>query len=106
MVPIEHEENFYFGPGGGITTAATSSKVSIACMEILADARRIATWLEIPDNALRTMLRSRGVENPQFMIGCDDLGLILGETTTPEGYWQFTRIGGKDVRTPNGLSPR
>ncbi len=100
MVPIEHEGNFYFGPGGGITTAATSSKVSIACMEILADARRIATWLEIPNNALRTMLRSRGVENPQFMIGCDDLGLILGETTTPEGYWQFTRSGGKDARTP------
>jgi hypothetical protein len=100
FVPIEHDGNFYFGPGGGITTAATSTKVSVAWMNIRADARRIAAWLEMPDNALRAELRSRGVEYPQFAIGCNDLGLILGEMTTPDGYWQFTRRGGEDAYNP------
>lgn len=100
VVPIEHDGNFYFGPGGGITTAATSMKVSAACMNVRTDARRIAAWLEMPDNALRIELRSRGVEHPQFFIGCDDRGLILGEMTTPNGYWQFTRRGGEDAYNP------
>jgi hypothetical protein len=99
-VPIEHRGDFYFGPGGGITTAATSAKVGAACMNVRTAARRIATWLEMPDNAIRVELRSRGVEDPQFAIGCDDVGLILGEMTAPDGYWRFTRSGGNEARSP------
>ncbi|MGY6241631.1 hypothetical protein [Burkholderia ambifaria] len=100
FVPIEHGGNFYFGPGGGVTTAATSTKVSVACMNVRANARRIATWLDMPDNVLRVELRSHGVENPQFSIGCNEVGLILGEMTAPNGYWQFTRSGCEDASNP------
>ncbi|MCP2090034.1 UNVERIFIED_ORG: hypothetical protein J2Y81_006121 [Paraburkholderia sediminicola] len=100
FVPIEHEGNFYFGPGGGVTTSATSTKVSVACMSVRTDARRIATWLEMPDNVLRAELRSRGVEDPQFAIGCNDVGLILGEMTAPDCYWQLARSGGEDASNP------
>jgi len=100
FVPIEHGGNFYFGPGGGVTMAATSTRVSRACMDVRAYARQIATWLEMPDNGPRVELRSRGVENPQFYIGFDEVGLILGEMTTPNGYWQFTRSSGEDASNP------
>lgn len=89
--PIEYKGEFYFGPGGGVTMAGTSIKVTMACQQILGYARQIACWLATPDNVVPAKLLSQRIQNPQFSIRYNGLGLILSESTALDGFWQFTR---------------
>lgn len=91
IVPIEHDGKHYFGPGGGVTCAATSVAVSRACLNIRTYVRRIAMWLDDPNNKLRLELRSRGFEQPRFAFGASEKGLLIGELSCTDGVWELRR---------------
>lgn len=98
-LPVEHNGEFYFGPGGGVTTAVTSTTASMACMNVMRNARQLALWLDSPGNPIRLELNELGVQQPQFLLGVGDCGLVIAERTQRERAWTLPEFDQQGKRT-------
>ncbi|WP_221624987.1 hypothetical protein, partial [Burkholderia stagnalis] len=77
--PVEHNGEHYFGLGGGVTSAVTSTAASLACIQVRRNAQQLARWLDLPNNPIRLEFVRLGVPQPQFILGVGDDGLVIAE---------------------------
>ena len=101
--PVEHNGEYYFGPGGGVTSAVTSSAASLACIEVHRNTRQLAKWLDLPNQPLRLELAELGVQDPQFALEVSDSGLAISELALVERLWTFPEFNEKGKLTIFGV---
>lgn len=100
---VEHNGEHYFGPGHGVTTAITSTAVSMACINVRQNARQFAQWLDLQDNPIRLELDGLGISQPQFILAVGDLGLVIATHTQPERAWTFPEFDQQGNRSSFGV---
>jgi len=100
---VEHNGEHYFGPGRGVTSAVTSTAASLACINVMRNARQLAQWLDLPNNPMRLELDRLGVPQPQFILGVGDSGLVIGERTETERAWAIPEFDPQGKRTAFGV---
>jgi hypothetical protein len=77
--PVEHNGEHYFGFGGGVTSAVTSTAASLACIQVQRNAQHLARSLDLPNNPIRLEFIRRGVPQPQLILAVGDDGLVIAE---------------------------
>lgn len=90
--PVEHQGEHYFGQGGGLTLALTSTAASLACIAVKRNARHLALWLDQPENPIRLELASLSIAQPEFFLGVSDGGLVIAEATSPARSWVLPSV--------------
>lgn len=104
VVPVEHNGEHYMPPGGGVTTAITSTAVTQAALSVKASARTVAKTLDLADNPCRLLVQAEGVADPRFELGLSEQGLCIVENTVREMSWLLPRAahaqhGGVDAES-------
>ncbi|MYM32091.1 hypothetical protein GTP58_27540 [Duganella sp. CY15W] len=106
VAPVEHNGQHYFGFGGGVTAAVTSSAASMACVNVIRNAHQLALWLDSPDNKIRVELNGLGISQPKFFLGVGDHGLVIAERTKTEHAWNFPESNQRNfIAVQDGLLP-
>lgn len=98
-IPVEHKGEYYFGQGGGLTSALTSTAASMACIAVKRNARHLALWLDQPENPIRLELASRGVAQPEFFLGVSAGGLVIAEATSSARTWILPSVDQQGKRS-------
>ena len=97
---VEHNGEHYLGPGQGVTTAITSTAASMACINVIRNARQVARWLDLQDNPIRVELDELGTMQPQFILGVGDDGIVIATRNhRPELSWTFPEFDQQGNRT-------
>jgi hypothetical protein len=98
-VPVEHKGEYYFGQGGGLTSALTSTAASMACIAVNRNVRDLARWLDQPENQIRLELASHGVAQPEFFLGVSTGGLVIAEATKSVRTWILPSVDQQGKRS-------
>lgn len=69
----------YMGPGMGVTTASTSTKASLAIVNVRRYIRKLATIVADPASQFRTESAASGIKNPEYSIVLTVRGLGVYE---------------------------
>jgi hypothetical protein len=92
----------YLGPGGGVTTAATSSKVTQQMMSIRYYIKLLADLVQNPEEEHMKKTKELGIETPTFEIKITPRGLAIYEAVSTiaflapvESYGNETNIFSK-----------
>jgi len=102
-VPVEHKGEHYFGLGGGVTSAVTSTAVSMACIEVMRSSRHLALWLDAPDNPIRLDFNQLGVANPEFCLAVEpSSGLVIAERSKADRPWALREFDAQGRTTSFG----
>lgn len=100
---VEHNGEHYFGPGGGVTSAVTSTVVTRACIDVLRNTRQLALWLDTPDNPIRLELNQLGIAHPEFVLAISpSSGLAIAERNKPDLAWALPEFNAQGRRTSFG----
>lgn len=89
---ITHAGSTYMGMGQGVTSAATSTKVTLQCNKVRSNVRRLAEWAADPSGPIMTDLAAAGVNQPQLSIALhpESASLMFYEKSSNTG-WLFKR---------------
>lgn len=100
---VEHNGEHYFGPGGGVTSAVTSSAVTMACIEVLRNSRKLAAWLDAQDNKIRVDFNQLGVADPKFCFAISHTsGLVIVDRSRLDQPWALPEFDASGHRTSFG----
>lgn len=77
--PMEVNGKVYMGPGGGVSTAATSTRATGIAIRIRALVRELADAVMAPDGSIQEHVRSLGVLKPQFELALTEKGIVIYE---------------------------
>lgn len=76
----------YGSPGGGVTSASTPRRLTLACDQISAWVRALATLVDDPAGQFRTHSTVAAVANPEFRLGIGSSGLCVVETISKTDF--------------------
>ena len=86
MVPVVLDGEAFFGPGPGISSAATPMSITVASDHLHTWARQLAASVADTSSPIRGDARSRGVDSPTFSLKVCPSGLVVHESTLNIGY--------------------
>lgn len=103
---ITYNGKVYVPPGGGITTANTSTRATFYSSIIFMSAKQIADQVLSPSNKYLSEAKSKGIFNPEFSLKIKPKGLAIYESKT--GLRYFLPRNGDDFypEINNLLSPQ
>ncbi|MDP9933490.1 hypothetical protein [Variovorax paradoxus] len=73
-------------PGGGVTSASTPRRLTLACDQISALVRTLATLVDDPVGQFRTHSAVTAVANPEFRLGIGSSGLCVVEAISKTDF--------------------
>lgn len=76
----------YGAPGGGVTSASTPLRLTLACDQISEFVRTLATVVDDPAGQFRTHSAVAAVANPEFRLGVGSSGLCVVETVSKTDF--------------------
>ncbi|ALU91285.1 hypothetical protein Hrubri_4137 [Herbaspirillum rubrisubalbicans M1] len=88
---LEIDGAVYMPPGLGMTSAATSSRVSMMAMRIRQNAQAIQDFYAAPDSAPMTLLKSKGIGNPVLSLTIGPSGRLVISCRQTELFWSFPK---------------
>jgi hypothetical protein len=83
---IKVGNEFYFGPGMGVTTASTSTMVSMSLMRINRLVNELAKLFSDPTNNVLQELSNIKISDPDFHLGISPSGLCVHERKSNRAY--------------------
>ncbi len=91
----------YMGPGVGLTTASTSTRVSLAVQKARRYVQELAKIVFDPDGQFHKQALRSGVANPEFNLSITERGLSVYENSQ---RWAFLLPREGSANSPNFLS--
>lgn len=76
----------YMGPGGGVTSACTPVRLTMACDRITKGIKTLARLVDDPAGQFRTHPVLASVPSPQFKLGLCQSGLLVWEVHSNTGF--------------------
>jgi len=83
---VEINNQLYMGPGMGVTTASTPTRVSLASIKIRRYIRELAKVVLAPSGQFLTDLQASGVSNPEFSLALTPNGLSVYEQSSSKAF--------------------
>lgn len=74
--------SLYGSPGGGVTSASTPTRLTLACDQIARLLRTLAAAVDDPSGQFRTHAAVASVTSPEFGLGVGSSGLCVVETVS------------------------
>ena len=88
----------YIGPGMGLTTASTPTRVSLAMVNINRYVRELAKIVADPANQFRTESAASGITDPEYGIGLTERGVAVHEKYENKAFL-LPRVANSQNRT-------
>lgn len=85
-VPLSLDGKVHMGPGGGITTASTALKVTMAADRVLAHMDALASYVCDPESEMQRHVVDKGIEDPEFHFCITAGGLTIYEARSDCGF--------------------
>ncbi len=76
----------YMGPGMGLTSASTSTRVSLAVLKVRRYVRELAKTVFDPNNQFKKEALASGVTNPEFNLRITERGMAVYEKSESKAF--------------------
>lgn len=83
---IEIDNQLYMGPGMGVTTASTPTRISLASIKIRSYIRELAKLVLAPSGQFLSDLQASGVASPEFSLALTPNGLAVYEQSSSKAF--------------------